>query len=389
MFALVELKNITQLRNPDIVEQTRLVVNIYIDSVLCFLGLVGNALILIVLSREKNTNSNIFLMKVLAGYDFLYLLHSVIYTVLRSSLQHAGLYSLYNQINPYVVTIDVPIAWIVQTGIIWTTVMLAVDRYWALSRPFQALTVCTVRNARIAAAVTTLLAILFNLIRFPYYHKIATVSLNNDTFVAHAKVDLHNWNDDLYRYLYHITLTFIFLYIIPITTLGVFNYLLIRVLRRAKYARARMSVTVTTSPTHRSANSTQKHNATVTLNMVIVISKFILCETPDFISAVLASINGVSMTDEYKVFNCLKEMLLISNSVLNFYIYCLFNGKFRDSLLVTCGCRKTPRRRNRLMSSGQLSCSSVNPSLPSANTSAANLPAMASKSTQTQPSTSE
>ena len=366
----------TVLSESEDVVTTKLVINVYIDSLLCLLGFVGNIGILYVLNHEKHVNSNIFLMKVLAVYDILFLIHTLIYTVLRSALQIFGPEKIYYEINPYIVTLDLPFGWIAQTGTIWITMLLAMDRYWAISRPFQAICICTVRNARIATAVTTVLAILFNLPRFPYYYRVATQSTNNETFVAHVKIDLPNWDDDLYRYLYHITLTFIFLYIIPLTSLTVFNYLLICVLRRAKRARARMSVTTSTQ----SSGSLTIHNTTVTLNMVIVITKFIICETPDFISGILASINEVSLTDEYKIYNCFKEMLLICNSVLNFYIYCLFNSRFRNTLLVSCRCRKRPTERQ--MSVALVSCSSLNP-VPATSTTHLQPTAMVSKSTQT------
>ncbi len=166
--------------------------------------------------------------------------------------------------------------------------------------------------------------------------------------MAHVRIDLPDWNEDLYRYLYHITLTFIFLYIIPLTSLAVFNYLLIKALREARNTRARMSVT---------SQGNYKQNSTVTLNLIIVISKFIICETPDFISAILGTINGVSQSEAYRIYNPIKEMMLICSSVLNFYIYCFFNTRFRNTLLVSCGCRK-PRKRSD--SSGQISNSSAN-----------------------------
>ena len=364
------------LSESDAVAATKLVINVYIDSLLCLLGFVGNFGILYVLHHEKHVNSNIFLMKVLAVYDILFLIHTLIYTVFRSALQIFGPKKIYYEINPYIVALDLPFGWIAQTGTIWITMLLAMDRYWAVSRPFRALRICTVRNARNAAAITTVLAILFNLPRFPYYYRVATQSKNNETFVAHAEIDLPNWDEDLYRYLYHITLTFIFLYIVPLTALAVFNYLLIRVLRQAKNARARMSVTVATQ----SGSYTEKYSTTVTLNLVIVITKFIICETPDFLSAILASINQVSLTDAYKIYNWFKEMLLICNSVLNFYIYCLFNGRFRNTLLVSCGCRKRPAERQ--MSAALISCSSLNP-VPTTSTTHLRPTAMVSKSTQT------
>ena len=187
------MANISVVSECDAVVTTKLVVNVYINSLLCLLGFVGNFCVLFVLNREKYVNSNIFLMKVLAVYDILFLIHTLIYTVIRSAFQILGPKQVYYDINPYIVTLDLPFGWIAQTGTIWITMLLAMDRYWAISRPFQTLRICTLRNARIATLITTVLAILFNLPRFPYYYRVATQSSNNDTFVAHVNIDLPNW----------------------------------------------------------------------------------------------------------------------------------------------------------------------------------------------------
>lgn len=42
---------------------TKLVINVFIDGLLCLAGFIGNALILYTLYHEKNVNSNILFMK--------------------------------------------------------------------------------------------------------------------------------------------------------------------------------------------------------------------------------------------------------------------------------------------------------------------------------------
>ncbi len=375
--------NGTILSDSDAVQQTKLILNVYVDSTLCALGFVGNILILFILNTEKNANSNIFLTKVLAVYDTLYLSHASIYIVLRTALQCYGYQEVYQATNPYILMVSLPFGWIAQTGTIWVTVLLAVDRHWAVSRPLQALSVCTVRNARIAAGVTSLLVVLFNLPRFPYYYRVATQTAINDTFVAHVRVDLPNWNEDVYRYLYHISLTLIFLYIIPLTALAIFNVLLIRVLREAKRTRQRLSVVATSSP-QRKASASTVHNAAITFNLVVIITKFIVCETPDFVAAMLASDKRISTTDEFKVYNALKETLLILNSVLNFYIYCAFNRRFRAALRTCCCERLDAHSRRRNSSTAHASCSSITQPPTRVSTSVSSLSGVVHKGTQTE-----
>ena len=301
-----------------------LVVNVFIDGLLCLLGYVGNILAIYVLSRDRARNSNTLFMQVLAGYDILFLTHTMLYTVLRSVYLTTGHLKGYHRISPYIVAFDLPFGWIAQTGTIWFTTILAADRYVAISRPFKALTLCTLQNAKRVTIGLSISALLFNVPRFFYYFKVALHSNNNSTFIAHVKIELPGFDADLYRYIYHIGLTFIFLYIVPLTSLSILNAKLIKTLRVARRARKHISINRRSSLT--------KQNTTVTLNLVIVITKFIVCETPDFISSMMGAIPLTAYHSEYKMFNTIKEMLLVFNSAVNFYIYCKFNTRFRENL---------------------------------------------------------
>ena len=333
-----------------------LAVNVIINGALCVLGYVGNILTIVALSKDKVYNSNILLMQVLAGYDIFFLTHTLLYTVLRSVYPATGALQAYHDKSPYIIAFVLPFGWIAQTGTIWFTTALAADRYIGITRPFKALTLCTLQNTRKVVIGLSIGAFLFNFPRFFYYFNVAVNSDNNSTFIAHVRVELPGFDANIYRYVYHITLTFIFLYIIPLTSLTVLNYKLIKTLRTASITRKRMSMSRAGSPTN-------KQNLTITLNLVIVITKFILCETPDFISSIVGAIPESSNKTEYKMFNTIKEMLLVFNSAVNFYIYCIFNIKFRENLQRAFPCfRKDNLGMDRLAST---SSSTLNVSLSS------------------------
>lgn len=333
-----------------------LIVNVVVDGTLCVLGYVGNILAIVVLSKDKVRNSNIFLLQVLAVYDIIFLTHTVLYTVLRSIYPSTGHLKAYYDISPYIIAFDLPFGWIAQTGTIWFTTVLAADRYLGITRPFKALTICTLQNAKKATAGLSVLAFLFNFPRFFYYFQVAVYSDNNSTFVAHVRVELPGFDANIYRYVYHITLTFIFLYIIPLSALTVLNYKLIKTLQIASKARKRMSMC-------REGTLAKSQNVIVTFNLVIVISKFILCETPDFISSIVGAIPAAANSTEYKMFNTIKEMLLVFNSAANFYIYCIFNVKFRENLLKLFPC--CPRRNLREDTRINASTNAINSSISS------------------------
>lgn len=332
-----------------------LVINVYMDAILCIFGYVGNLLILYVLHKDTSHNSNTVLMQALAVYDLFFLTHTMLYTVLRSVYPTTGALKAYHDIGPYIVAFDLPFGWTAQTGTIWLTMLLAVDRYIAISRPFKAMVICTVVNARKAIIITTVIALLFNLPRFPHYYLVAMYTNSNATFVAHIKTQLPYWNTDVYHYLYHIALTMIFLFIIPLISLSVVNMQLMRALRSARERRQSMG-----------ANSSPRrhHNVTIILNVVLVISKFIMCETPDLIAGVIGAFESVAATEAFLIFSPIKEMMLVLNSTLNFYIYCIFNSRFRQTLAHECPCCRCccqPCRSlgNSLTRSSDLNASSI------------------------------
>lgn len=320
----------------DSLRLTQLIVNVLIDGLLCILGYIGNTLVLVVTCRDRNKNSHTVLLQALAVFDILFLVHTLLYTVLRSVYPTTGHMGWYFAANDYIIAIDLPFGWIAQTGTIWITMLLALDRYIAISRPFKAMVLCSVRNAHKAIIVTTVVAVLFNVVRFPHYYLVAMYSDSNSTFIAHIKTTLPGWNSDIYHYLYHISLTLIFLFLIPLTSLTAFNACLIRALRTAHKRRMSMSTSVHGN-SFTGAGATLP-NIIIIFNVVIVITKFIICETPDFIASVLGAVPYIATSDLFVIFSCIKEMVLVFNSAVNFYIYLMCNARFRKQLLAAVPC---------------------------------------------------
>ena len=306
------------------------IINVYIDTVLCCFGFVGNFMAIYVLQKEKCKNSNNCLLQALAVYDICMLLFTVFYTILRSVYPATGELDEYYAIGPYIIAIALPLGWIIQTGTIWFTTLVAADRFIAVTYPFKASQICTYKKSLKLIVFVTIIAILFNLPRFFHYYLIAKqIAQSNDTstFVSHIKMDLNGWNTQIYHYLYHITLTFIFLYIIPLCSLIFLNTRLILALHNAKETQKRMSGV---------NKGAYRHNRSITLNMVVVITKFILCQTPDFVAAIIGALPIYVQSDAYRIFLTIKEMLLVINSSVNFYIYLIFNSKFRKITQRSC-----------------------------------------------------
>lgn len=316
----------------DYAGKVNFVINVYINSIFCVFGFVGNTLALIVFARERSKTSNTIFLQALAVFDLLFLVYTVLYTVLRNVYPATGHLELYYYVaGPYLIAWVLPTAWIAQCGTVWFTTLVAGDRFLAVSRPFTAARISTLRNARIITVLTSIVALLYNIPRFVYYGLLAFETDTNITYVGHIIVDIDGFNSQLYHYLYHITLTLIFVYLIPLTLLCVFDIKLIVAFRRATSVRNRM-LSMQQTPKQ------QRYNVTVTLNVIIIIGKFILCETPEFLAALRGIVPETIDSHNWQIYMAVKQMLLVFNSSVNFYIYCLVNVKFRQILKNMCSC---------------------------------------------------
>lgn len=302
------------------------IVNVYVDSAICLVGFVSNTLVLVILQRDRYKVSNNYLMQVLAIYDILLLIFLLLYTVLRSVYPATGQMEGYYNIGDYIVAYVLPVGWIAQTGTIWITCTLAYERYLAVSKPFKAVRWCTSGNAKRLSLALSLFNLLFNLPRFIHYNLAAFHVDHNTTLIAHIKFNLSGWNSEVYHYMYHIALSWLFLFIIPLCGLIYFNHCLIKALRACIDTRGRI---IGCEKQRRVSNlEMARTNSHVTACVIVLITKFIICQLPDFILAVMGSFLPVS--PEFVIFSVLAQMLLGFNSCVNFFIYSYFHRKFHD-----------------------------------------------------------
>ncbi|ELT97120.1 hypothetical protein CAPTEDRAFT_213868 [Capitella teleta] len=311
------------------------VVNVYIDSLLCLCGFVSNAAILVILCRHRFKTSNDFLLQVLAMYDILLIFFCVLYTVLRSVYPATGHLEAYHEIGDYIVAYMLPCGWVAQTGTIWVTCVLAVERFLAVSKPFCAVRWGTLGNAKRLTVALTVFNILFNSPRFVHYNLVAFHTDYNATFVhvSHVKFNFTGWNSEAYHYAYHIALSWLLLFIVPLCILVYCNCSLIRTLKSSLSLRCQM---VGGEKQRRlSAVEMSRTSTHVTVCIVVLVCKFILCQLPDFLLAVLGSF--IPVNNAFHLASVFAQMLLLINSSVNFIIYRFFHTKFQNIMPEMCG----------------------------------------------------
>ncbi|CAH1774061.1 unnamed protein product, partial [Owenia fusiformis] len=348
----------------------------------CLFGFIGNILIIIVLQKSKR-NSNCIILQALAVFDIVFLIYTLLYTVLRSVYPYTGSLKSYYDLGAYIIAYVLPVGWTAQTGTIWMATAVTVDRFIIVSRPFKAYRMCTNTNAKRTVVVISVIAVLFNIPRWIHYQYVAFNSggLPNATFVSHlsGEVTLNGWNEDLYRFIYHIILAFIFLFSIPIITMIILNIKLVHEIKKSKKLQRTLTcmvhdtgtavrqtgtdVSQTVTAVRQTGTAVRQtgiavsqartavgqtgtagrhsnHNTNITLNLVIMITVVIICQTPDFISAIIGSNNEFYVPDNILIpFLGIKESLLVFNSTVNFYLYCIFHPTFRRRLHQMCNCK--------------------------------------------------
>lgn len=126
------------------------VLNAVVIAILCLVGLTGNTTAIIALRRDGQHHPvAAFLLQSLAVADNLVLAISfVVLTVFFGWLPLASAAAV-NKALPYLVKYVNPFGPIFQSWSIWITVILAVNRYVAVCRPFSAAKRLTMRSARI------------------------------------------------------------------------------------------------------------------------------------------------------------------------------------------------------------------------------------------------
>jgi hypothetical protein len=335
----------------------KMAIDVYLVSVLCLIGFVGNAVTVAVLRADPDCarNSTNWLLQMLAIVDFVYLAACVFIHPLKAlydtdSLGHSFLESTYPYIEPYVW----PIASISQTLTVWTVLLVTVDRYIAVCRPLKR-NLRSVTRTKVTAAIGSVLAVLYNVPLFfervvahPQPCSVDAPLLVPPVAALTQQTALRG--NLAYFIVYKTICYFLFRSGGPLVVMIYVNILLLRALR----VRRRRLV---------ARGLRHHHGGSVTAMLVAVVTVFIVCELPDAALRTTAAIfelyqlrggsgeigadadrrrSGAVAADFLMRANSVTNALLAVNSSVNFIIYCLVGTKFREILVrrlrfVFCG----------------------------------------------------
>lgn len=318
-------------------DTAQFITGLIIYPVLCFPGIVGNILSLIVLfHRNMATSTNVYLAA-LAISDTLKLINDALYFVViilkRTNEDPEGMVMAY--LYPYahyVFNVAVCVT-------AWLTVSIAVERYISVCHPTKAVSVCTIPRARNVSITVFVVMIIITIPSWFRYQakQVFDTQLNITCYIPEPTELGHNqafmrpytWIQNLFRS------------IVPLVVLIILNAKIINELRRERIK----------------GKSLSGRNR-ITLIMIIIIIVFLVCITPDAIMSMFFGFGYVEEDDIVKGIREITDSLLAANSAFNFVLYCTMSQHFRETFCLIFGCRPQgyPSRRperDRLIKNGK------------------------------------
>ena len=299
-------------------------------GVVCAFGVIGNSLSFAVLHKYSRNSVANYLLKGLAISDNMFLVTGSFAQMYLAMSMFFGLQSQLEPIFPYIQTYAWPLVHLSQMGTVWMTVLIASNRYIAVCKPLHAPRLCRKRNVQMQTWGMCFCLIIYNIPRcFEYSYVQSNVTLaDNTTEVQDENVGLASFQ--VYNIMYENISYCLFVFLIPLLILVVLNVHLVRDLKAAQKCRKTIS-----------SRSTMEEN-NITLVMIVIIIVFMVCQTPASINQILYYIiqDREDTCSVYARFYHVSNLLTVTNSSVNFIIYCLFRRQFQQELCVLLSCKK-------------------------------------------------
>ena len=357
--------------SPNLCDLYAWVIHGLLMGIVCIFGLVGNSVSFIVFCRDPMKSSTHFLLQTLAVVDSALLITAILLFAAPAFLavSFPSFSQLYgDSIYPVAVVYVYPFASIAQTITVWLTVLIGLNRYVAVCRPYEAYRLCSLPKTRRYLCFIVLASVIYNIPRF-FNNELKSEVAPNDNLASQGsqtvsarhvyrvnQSSLHeSW---FYRVFYMNILYTIFMLLMPLLILCLLNIFLVRALSAIKQKRFSMLLqeprgcsTSSSQQKHKPYHQ-QRHDNSITLMLIIVIVVFVICQSPALITQLLWSFlpNSPGSLEHYCVnvtatfyLRHVTNLLVTINSAVNVIIYMTCNSRFRHAIISACAHYKTPQ----------------------------------------------
>lgn len=163
------------------------------------LGLLGNALSFIVLWQEKQNSVSMLLLRSMAVCDSLFLAFAGTCLIFPAMMLYLDPYDPYHEFREYMIVILWPMVHTTHMLGIWSTVLIAVNRYIAIVLPYRAARWCSMNIVRWEIGIMVLCVFAYNLPHWFEFKLVTDHETNTTIAVAHMTQKI---NADLYTKIY-------------------------------------------------------------------------------------------------------------------------------------------------------------------------------------------
>ncbi|GBP60918.1 FMRFamide receptor [Eumeta japonica] len=279
-------------------------------------GVLGNALSVLVLTRPRMRSSINCLLVGLASCDTVVILTSVLLFGLTAIYPYTGrLRYYYYYVCPLLTPLVFPLALVAQTMSVYLTLVVTIERWVAVCRPFRARALCTAARARWYVLGTAAFALLYNA---PKFLEVSVERIEDDGEFVYC-ITASSFRSGLYVTIYIHWMYLVVMYALPFTALAALNVCIVRQVRRASRERARLS-------------RSQRRELSLTTMLFAVVLVFFVCNLlPLVINTCESFFDG--QLERLDPLIKTSNLLVMINSSVNFVIYVIFGDKFKRVFL--------------------------------------------------------
>ncbi|GMS85278.1 hypothetical protein PENTCL1PPCAC_7453, partial [Pristionchus entomophagus] len=340
--AVDDLSLICSLEPHDWLEAKLVLISI-IGSVIGSFGLFGNVSTALILSRPAMRNPNNLYLTALAVFDSCLLLTAFFIYAMEYIIEYTQHFDLYIAWLTYL-RFAFALSHISQTGSVYITVTVSIERYFAVCHPRVNKRYCSPGGAAQSILAVTAFAILFNITKFFELE----VSENPECPGGQYWKSYRLTPSDLatnptYQQVYSLWLTNAVMVFLPFLTLLFLNAIIAYTIKKS-LKKFNFDTTEYKNNCHvRGRSELKEKSREATIVLIVIVCIFLVCNLWGFVLTFLEQIMGQTLFQDYATFYTFSReainFLAIINSSINFVIYIVF-GKEKELVIVYgCGVR--------------------------------------------------
>lgn len=210
----------------------RFIVNGVLLNLVGVLGILGNVISMIILSRPQMRSSINYLLIGLARIDTVLIITSILLFGLPGIYPYTGLmFTYFYNVYPRITQLVYPMAMVVQTASVYLTLTVSLERFVAVCHPLRARSLCTYGRARVYVIGIIIFSIVYNLPRL-FEGTVISEFYEEENITVYCVRPTQLRMNSLFIEVYVQWCYLVFLYLIPFGCLAVLNAAIYRQVRR-------------------------------------------------------------------------------------------------------------------------------------------------------------